>query len=62
MFKINRMWKCECDVICFNSILCVFVEIMQHPKLGAVRQFCVFIAFMLGMLAAVYTVKCTRVG
>jgi len=44
MLKMKRMWKCGCDVISFDSTLCAFVEIMQHPKLGAVRQVGVFIA------------------
>jgi hypothetical protein len=44
MLKMKRMWKYGYDVICFNTILCVFVKIMQHSKLGTVRQFCVFIA------------------
>lgn len=60
---MKRLCKCGCDVICFNGILFVFVEIMQQPKLGAVRQLrfnCV--TCMLGMLAEVYTVKCTRLS
>jgi len=33
------------DYICRNHIFCIIVENKSHPKLGAVRQFCVVIAF-----------------
>jgi hypothetical protein len=41
MLKIRPMWKCGSDGIYFNNFFCVFVEILYHPKLGAVRLFCV---------------------
>ena len=44
MLKIRRIWKCGGYGICFNNILCIFVEAMHRPKLGEVRQLCVVIA------------------
>ena len=41
VLKTRLMWKCGSDGICFNNIFCIFVEIVYHPKLGAVRPFCV---------------------
>jgi len=52
MLKIRRMWKHGGDGICFNNIVFILVETMYRPKLGEVRQLCVFIAScVLGMLA-----------
>ena len=38
-----RACVCVCvenrDDVCFNNILCVFVEILYRPELGAFRQF-----------------------
>lgn len=31
------MWKCACDDIYFNITLCMYVETLYDPILGAVR-------------------------
>jgi len=61
---MKRVWKCGCDVICFNSILCVCLwRSCSIPNWVQSGKFAFLLRHMyVGMLAEVYTLKCIRVG